>query len=82
MNGMPAVTPVRDVIARGDHVCWADPHASALHEGIVGRVFDRFVEVAHRDGCARRPTMVYKSRVATIAHRADSDQPRTGCIRR
>jgi hypothetical protein len=58
-------------IARGDHVCWADFESAALHEGIVGRVFDRFVEIKHRDGCALRPTMVYKSRLAAITSSTD-----------
>jgi hypothetical protein len=70
MTAGPAVTPDRDAIARGDHVCWADPYA-ALHEGIVQRVFDRFVEIEHREGRALRRTMVYTSRLAAIAYCTD-----------
>jgi len=60
-------------LAAGVHVCWGDPSTGRLHEGIIRRTFDRFVEVAHLDECGQRNSMVYRTRLAALGPRfADS----------
>jgi hypothetical protein len=67
------LAPPTSWLTAGDHVCWGDPSTGRLHEGIVRRTFDRFVEVAHLDECDQRQSMVYRTRLAALGRRfADS----------